>query len=241
MPEQDNKYTFPRQEQYLNEVAAILERTQGTADRFRDRMHSMGFYTEEEKKEMELQKLKAEMDAAQQRFNEQDLWNSEDPYEVYNAYETDPRKQAEFAQQGATTAGVLSTVATLPFTAGLMGWVPALGSTAGGIGGSYGGQKLGQWIDNKYNTNTTPWLSFAGGLIGGTAGASVGTWGYNQHLINKAFRNGQLKWGTPTSYTAYHQSNTPITKFKFPFKERWDVKTHGADPNGAFFTVDTPS
>lgn len=61
------------------------------------------------------------------------------------------------------------------------------------------------------------------------------------HTINQAFKSGQLKYGQPTAYTAYHQSSTPITKFKFPFKERWDVRTHGADPNGAFFTVGKPA
>lgn len=77
----------------------------------------MGFQTEEEKNAA----LAAEMQAAQQRFNDQDLWNSEDPYEVYNVYETDPTKQAEFRRNGQIVAGVGSTLATLPFTAGMMG------------------------------------------------------------------------------------------------------------------------
>ena len=77
----------------------------------------MGFQTEEEKNAA----LTAEMQAAQQRFNDQDLWNSEDPYEVYNVYETDPVKQAEFRRNGQMVAGVGSTLATLPFIAGIMG------------------------------------------------------------------------------------------------------------------------
>lgn len=190
------------------------------------------------------------MQAAQQRFNDQDLWNSEDPYEVYNAYQTDPEKQEEFRRNGETTAGILSTIATLPFTAGMTGgWIPAITTTvtgaAGGYAGAYGGQKLGQYLDNKYGTNTTPWLSTIGGLAGGILGGGLGYKGWegatNQYLINKAFKSGQLKYGQPTAYTAYHQSSTPITKFKFPFKERWDVRTHGADPNGAFFTVGEPA
>jgi hypothetical protein len=40
---------------------------------------------------------------------------------VYNTYQTDPEKQEEFRRNGETTAGILSTVATLPFTAGTMG------------------------------------------------------------------------------------------------------------------------
>jgi hypothetical protein len=94
------------------------------------------------------------MQAVQQRFNEQDLWNSEDPYEVYNAYETDPAKQAEFQRNGQMIAGIGSTIATLPFTAGMVGWIPGTASTITGVTGSYagayGGQKLGQYLDNKY-------------------------------------------------------------------------------------------
>lgn len=222
-----------------------IEAIKRTSQQFTNWRRSMGFQTEEEKNAA----LTAEMQAAQQRFNDQDLWNSEDPYEVYNVYETDPVKQAEFRRNGQMVAGVGSTLATLPFTAGIMGgWTPAIVSTAtgaaGGHAGAYGGQKLGQYIDDKYGTNLTPGLTFAGGLIGGTIGGGLGYKGWegatNQYLINKAFKSGQLKWGQPTSYTAYHQSATPITKFKFPFK-RWDVAKHGADPNGAFFTVGKPA
>ena len=219
---------------------------QQTIKNFENWRKSLGYKTEEEKQE----DLKAEMQADQQRFNEQGLWNSEDPYEVYNAYQTDPEKQEEFRRNGETTAGILSTVATLPFTAGMTGgWIPAITTTvtgaAGGYAGAYGGQKLGQHLDNKYGANTTPWLSTIGGLAGGILGGGLGYKGWegatNQYLINKAFKSGQLKYGQPTAYTAYHQSSTPITKFKFPFKERWDVRTHGADPNGAFFTVGEPA
>ena len=222
-----------------------IETIKRTSQQFADWRRSMGFQTEEEKNAA----LTAEMQAAQQRFNDQDLWNSEDPYEVYDVYETDPTKQAEFRRNGQMVAGVGSIIATLPFTAGMIGgWTPAIVSTAtgaaGGHVGAYGGQKLGQYIDGKYGTNLTPGLTFAGGLVGGTIGGGLGYKGWegvtNQHIINKAFKSGQLKWGQPTSYTAYHQSATPITKFKFPFK-RWDVAKHGADPNGAFFTVGEPA
>lgn len=210
---------------------------QQTMQDFENYRKSQGYRTKEEKQE----ELAKEMQAAQYRFNEQGLWNSEDPYEVYNAYVTDPRKQAEFRQQGVQTAGYLSTIPMTVFSAGTMGWVPASISTVTGFGGAYAGQKAGEAIDKRYGTNTTPWLSFAGGLFGGGLGAKGGMWAANQHTINKAFRTGQLRYGEPTSYTAYHQSSTPVTKFKFPFKERWDVRTHGADPNGAFFTVGEPA
>ncbi len=219
---------------------------QQTIKNFENWRKSQGYKTEEEKQE----ELKAEMQAAQQRFNDQGLWNSEDPYEVYNAYQTDPEKQSEFQRNGEMVAGIVSTIATLPFTAGTIGgWVPAITTTAtgaaGGYAGAYGGQKLGQYLDNKYGWNTTPYLSTVGGLAGGILGGGLGYKGWegvtNQYLINKAFKSGQLKYGSPTAYTAYHQSSTPITKFKFPFKERWDVRTHGADPSGVFFTVGKPA
>lgn len=218
---------------------------QQTMDNFENWRKSQGYKTEEEK----LEDLKSKTQAAQQKFNELGLWNSEDPYEVYNTYQTDPEKQAEFKRNGEMVAGIGSTIATLPFTAGTLGWIPAITTTAtgaaGGYAGAYSGQQLGQYFDNKYETNTTPWLSTIGGLAGGILGGGLGHKGWkevtNQYLINKAFKSGQLKYGQPTTYTAYHQSSTPITKFKFPFKERWDVRTHGADPNGAFFTVGEPA
>lgn len=147
---------------------------QQTTNNFENWRKSQGYKTEEEKQE----DLKAEMQADQQRFNEQGLWNSEDPYEVYNAYQTDPEKQAEFQRNGEMVAGIGSTVATLPFTAGMMGWIPAITTTAtgaaGGYAGAYGGQKLGQYLDNKYGWNTTPYLSTAGGLVGGILGGGLG-------------------------------------------------------------------
>ena len=62
---------------------------------------------------------------------------------------------------------------TVPLTiasAGTMGWIPALTSTATGFAGAYGGQKVGEAIDTKYGTNTAPWLSLAGGFTGGIGG-----------------------------------------------------------------------
>ena len=55
--------------------------------------------------------------------------------------------------------------------------------------------------------------------------------------IKDAIKSGKLKFGEPTIYTGIHQSNSPIEHFQFPFNQRWDVVNHGADPNGAFFTL----
>lgn len=216
-----------------------IEAIKRTSQQFTNWRRSMGFQTEEEKEAARLAAIKR----TQEELSDLD-WNSEDAEGIYRSFASpEDIRTMEIAK------GVGTTVATLPFTAGMTGgWTPAIVSTAagaaGGHAGAYGGQKLGQYIDDKYGTNLTPGLTFAGGLIGSTIGGGLGYKGWegatNQYLINKAFKSGQLKWGQPTSYTAYHQSATPITKFKFPFK-RWDVAKHGADPNGAFFTVGKPA
>lgn len=136
------------------------------AQNFEDWRKSQGFKTEEEKQE----ELKKEMKDAQQRFNEQDLWNSEDPYEVYNVYQTDPKKQKEFAEAGAKTTGILSSIPLTIASAGATGWIPTIITTGTGVAGGYGGQKLGQAIDKKYGTNVTPALTIMGGILGGVGG-----------------------------------------------------------------------
>ena len=216
-----------------------IEAIKRTSQQFTNWRRSMGFQTEEEKEAARLAAIKR----TQEELSDLD-WNSEDAEGIYRSFASpEDIRTMEIAK------GVGTTVATLPFTAGMTGgWTPAIVSTAtgaaGGHVGAYGGQKLGQYIDDKYGTNLTPGLTFSGGLIGSTIGGGLGYKGWegatNQYLINKAFKSGQLKWGQPTSYTAYHQSATPITKFKFPFK-RWDVAKHGADPNGAFFTIGKPA
>lgn len=76
--------------------------------------------------------------------------------------------------------------------------------------------------------------------IGANLFNSVG----NKIKINKtikdALKSGKLKFGEPTIYEGWHQSESPISKFEFPFN-RWDVVNHGADPNGAFFTLGNPA
>ena len=63
----------------------------------------------------------------------------------------------------------------------------------------------------------------------------------NAATIANARLTGKLKFGNPTTYTGIHQSNIPLTEVKFPFN-RWDVTTHGADPNGFWLTLaETPN
>ena len=63
----------------------------------------------------------------------------------------------------------------------------------------------------------------------------------NFDIIRHSIKDGTLHFGEPINYIGYHQSSTPIREFKFPFNERWDVVTHGADPNGVFFTLNGPA
>lgn len=63
----------------------------------------------------------------------------------------------------------------------------------------------------------------------------------NYVTIQNALKTGKLRFGEPTTYTGIHQSKTPLTKVQFPF-QRWDVTTHGADPNGFWLTLaDSPN
>lgn len=130
---------------------------QQTSKNFEDWRKSQGYKTVQEK-----------MQEAMARMPE-DI-NSEDVYDWYNAYQPDPKKQAEFRYQGAKATGALMTIPMTIFSAGTMGWVPALTTTATGFAGAYGGQKLGEAIDTKYGTNTTPWLALTGGFAGGIGG-----------------------------------------------------------------------
>jgi hypothetical protein len=113
--------------------------------------------------------------------------------------------------------------------------------------------------DNKYTNFATKYITpFAPIPVFGTGNfgknvVNVGRNIYNKannsivdiadnYVINRAFKNGKLYFGVPTIFDkAHHQSSSPITKFKFPFKERWDVVNHGADPNAAFFTIGKPA
>lgn len=165
---------------------------------------------------------------------------------------------------------VLLTAATTPMaiagagvSAASIGVIPTLAAETGGIAGGYygsiGGAKLGQHIDQKYGTNTTPWLSLAGGLVGGVAGGYGGLKGgqltvkagkkaadvaenaVNDVIIYKAKKDGRLEFiDEPTTYTGYHQSNSEIYEPDFNF-ERWDVVNHGADKKGMFFTEGSPA
>lgn len=62
----------------------------------------------------------------------------------------------------------------------------------------------------------------------------------NFDIIRHSLADGTLRFGEPTTYNGVHQSSKSIQQFEFPY-QRWDVINHGADPNGAFFTLNGPA
>lgn len=105
-----------------------------------------------------------------QRAKTEGLSEADSATDWYHAIEEDPQKRAEWDRQADIVSSVGSTIATLPFSIGSIGLVPTLTTAAGAYAGAYGGQKVGEAIDEKYGTNTTPWLSTIGSILGGGAG-----------------------------------------------------------------------
>lgn len=62
----------------------------------------------------------------------------------------------------------------------------------------------------------------------------------NFDIIRHSLADGTLRFGEPATYNGVHQSSKSIQQFEFPY-QRWDVINHGADPNGAFFTLNKPA
>lgn len=161
------------------DIKKLQESISKTVSRFTNYRKSLNYKTQEEKTEEMYRKAKED------QANIPEDMNSEDVYMWYNNYQRDPKKQAEFRQQGAQTAGLLMTIPMTIASAGTMGWIPALTSTATGIVGGYGGYKAGEYLDKKYDTN---WIASALGFVGGMAGGITGYKG-----LVRAGSNGLLK------------------------------------------------
>lgn len=137
---------------------------QNTMQSVTDTLHAAGFKTKEE----EQKELEDNIKAMQERTV--GLSDADSATDWYHAMETDPEKRAEWDRQAdAVTGHGIGTIGTI-LSAGTIGWLPSLFSTGTGYAGGYGGYKLGEAIDKKYNTNTAPWLSFIGGAAGGIGG-----------------------------------------------------------------------
>lgn len=235
---------------YSGIVVPDLSGVQQTVDNLDEWRKSQGYRTNEEKLKEAQEKASAAM---------AELGNSEDVYDWYNAFQDDPKKQAEFRQQGAQGAGLLMTVPLTIASAGTMGWIPALTSTATGFAGAYGGQKLGEAIDTKYGTNTTPWLALAGGFAGGIGGykglvkaGSAGLLKGSGQMYGKQFVGDVMN---DSMKSAIHKTNLgskepllnvgwapkqilnvrragELSEMYYP--QRWDVVEEGANPFGVW-------
>ena len=85
-------------------------------------------------------------------------------------------------------------------------------------------------------------VTFVTGLASAKVAPAMAKNAAQNAFIRKSLKNGKLTLSEkPTTFEGIHQSEKPIYKPNLPFKERWDVVEHGADPNGMFFTVGDPA
>ena len=191
----------------------------------------------------------------------EDIKKNIDSKKLSTSVKTDQVKQNIYKDQKKflDTAGAVGAT-TLPLIAAAPAIITAPGAMIGGLVGGVLGAKgtdaaVRKLSNNKYSNwgdfvskgkyygetlNTLIDFTNPGAFIGGGLGAKAGHNVYsnlsNRYTFNQLLKNGQLEFTGPKTYDGYHQSDKIITEFKFPFKERWDVKTHNADPNGAFFS-----
>lgn len=126
----------------------------------------------------------------------------------------------------------------------------------GGMVGSKAGEIIGQQIDNKYGTNTTPYLTFFGGLGGGITGSVLGYKGAvtgSKYLVNNGIRGYSefkpamqeqlnvipkttqeplLNVGWAPAQTLNVRRAGELTEMYYP--DRWDVVEEGANPFGVW-------
>ena len=154
---------------------------------------------------------------------------------------------------GAGGAGTLTSISEI-------GLVPTIitetTGAAGGVVGSKAGEVVGQLIDNKYGTNTTPYLTFFGGLGGGVTGGVLGYKGAvagSKYLVNNRIRGYSdfkpiiqeqlltvpkttqeplLNVGWAPSQTMNIRRAGDLTEMYYP--ERWDTVYEGANPFGVW-------
>ena len=191
----------------------------------------------------------------------EDIKKNIDSKKLSTSVKTDQVKQNIYEDQKKflDTAGAVGAT-TLPLIAAAPAIITAPGAMIGGLVGGVLGAKgtdaaVRKLSNNKYSNwgdfvskgkyygetlNTLIDFTNPGAIIGGGLGAKAGHNIYsnlsNRYTFNQLLKNGQLEFTGPKTYDGYHQSDKIITEFKFPFKERWDVKTHNADPNGVFFS-----
>ena len=103
------------------------------------------------------------------------------------------------------------------------------------LGGLYGGYKGYQWskplvlpylMRNPHQDGVLVTKEFATEAVADLANSLA-----KNTPVNNPGLPVNVGWAPAQTSTWYHHSNTPITTFKVPFKERWDVVNHDADPN----------
>ena len=154
---------------------------------------------------------------------------------------------------GAGGAGTLTSISEIGVVPTIL--TEATGAT-GGVVGSKAGEIVGQLIDNKYGTNTTPYLTFFGGLGGGVTGGVLGYKGAvagSKYLVNNGIRGYSdfkpiiqeqllivpkttqeplLNVGWAPSQTMNIRRAGDLTEMYYP--ERWDTVYEGANPFGVW-------
>lgn len=154
---------------------------------------------------------------------------------------------------GAGGAGTLTSISEIGLAPTI---ITEAAGTAGGVVGSKAGEVVGQLIDNKYGTNTTPYLTFFGGLGGGVTGGVLGYKGAvagSKYLVNNGIRGYSdfkpiiqeqlltvpkttqeplLNVGWAPSQTMNIRRAGDLTEMYYP--ERWDTVYEGANPFGVW-------
>lgn len=154
---------------------------------------------------------------------------------------------------GAGGAGTLTSISEIGLVPTIL--TEATGAT-GGVVGSKAGEIVGQQIDNKYGTNTTPYLTFFGGLGGGVTGGILGYKGAvagSKYLVNNGIRGYSdfkpilqeqlltvpkttqeplLNVGWAPAQTINIRRAGDLTEMYYP--NRWDVVEEGANPFGVW-------
>ena len=222
-------------------------------------------------RELYEKKVKEYQDAAPERvmelskkINDLGLSEADNPRDFYAVGATPEEMQQWDDSAFATTIGGLGVLSLLPFASGLMstaatyGWPTALAAEAASTGLSYGGyyagDKLGEFVDNKFGTKTRPWLSTIGGLWGGIHGynsaikdaikaskwlANSGIKGYSE--FKPGMVDSILNYKKPSAEPLLNvgwapKQRIPVTRAgeydQLFYPERWDVVNEGANPFG---------
>ena len=120
-----NKFSFiPQKIDYGNiayQVQTTMDSVNQTMQNWKNYRQALGVKTKEEEETERSQQLEKDKKEALEKSSQiwSELGNSENVYDWYNAHQPDPQKQAEFQRNGEIVAGIGSTIATLPFTAGM--------------------------------------------------------------------------------------------------------------------------